>query len=161
MATDIIKNSVRALSLAAALTCANAAQAAINIYTATLTGPNESPPNASPGTGSATVTIDTDANTMLVFVTFSGLQGTTTASHIHAPTAVPFSGTAGVATTTPTFASFPLGVTSGTYNPSAFDLLSASTYNPAYVTANGGTPASAEAALLSAIASGRSYLNIH
>ncbi|MEA3078990.1 MAG: hypothetical protein QOF05_398, partial [Sphingomonadales bacterium] len=42
-----------------------------------------------------------------------------------------------------------------------FDLLSASTYNPAYVTANGGTPASAEAALLSAIASGRSYLNIH
>jgi hypothetical protein len=161
VATDIIKNSVRALSLAAALTCANAAQAAINIYTATLSGPNESPTNASPGTGSATVTIDTVANTMLVSVTFSGLQGTTTASHIHAPTAVPLTGTAGVATTTPTFAGFPLGVTSGTYNPSAFDLLSASTYNPAYVTANGGTPASAEAALLSAIASGRSYLNIH
>jgi hypothetical protein len=161
VATHIIKNGVRALSLAAALTCANAAQAAINIYSATLTGPNESPPNASPGTGSATVTIDTVANTMLVYVTFAGLQGTTTASHIHAPTAVPLTGTAGVATTTPTFAGFPLGVTSGTYNPSAFDLLSASTYNPAYVTANGGTPASAEAALLSAIASGKSYLNIH
>jgi hypothetical protein len=161
VATEILKNSVRALSLAAALTCANAAQAAINIYSATLTGPNESPPNASPGTGSATVTIDTVANTMLVYVTFAGLQGTTTASHIHAPTAVPLTGTAGVATTTPTFAGFPLGVTSGTYNPSAFDLLSASTYNPAYVTANGGTPASAEAALLSAIASGKSYLNIH
>jgi hypothetical protein len=161
VATDIIKNSVRALSLAAALTCANAAQAAINIYSATLTGPNESPPNASPGTGSATVTIDTDANTMLVFVTFSGLTSGTTASHIHAPTPSAFSGTAGVATTVPTFPGFPLGVTSGTYNPIAFDLLATSTYNPAYVTANGGTPASAEAALLSAIASGQSYLNIH
>ncbi|MEP6982885.1 MAG: CHRD domain-containing protein [Sphingomicrobium sp.] len=161
MATDIIKNSVRALGLAAALTCANAAQAAINIYSATLTGPNESPPNASPGTGSATVTIDTVANTMLVYVTFAGLQGTTTASHIHAPTAVPFAGTAGVATTVPTFAGFPLGVTSGTYNPSAFDLLATSTYNPAYVTANGGTVTGARNALLSAIASGQSYLNIH
>src|SRR5207248_399462 len=49
----------------------------------------------------------------------------------------------------------------GLYSPSAFDLLSLSTYNPAYVTANGGTAASAETALLSAIASGRAYLNIH
>jgi hypothetical protein len=141
--------------------CASAAQAAITIYTATLSGPNESPPNASPGTGSATVTIDTVANTMQVSVTFSGLLGGTTASHIHAPTPAPLSGTAGVATTTPTFAGFPLGVTAGAYNPSAaFDLLAASTYNPAYVTAN-GTVAGARDALLTALANGQAYLNIH
>src|SRR5205814_4888726 len=122
MATKMMKNSLRALC-AISLTCASAAPAAITIYGATLTGPNESPPNASPGTGTATVTIDTIANTMTVYVTFSGLTGTTTASHIHAATATPFTGTAGVATTVPTFPGFPLGVTAGLYCPSDLDLL--------------------------------------
>jgi hypothetical protein len=156
-----VRNAARAIAIATTLICASAAQAATTIYTATLTGPNESPPNASPGTGTATVTVDTVANTMLVSVNFSGLVGTTTASHIHAPTAAPFTGTANVATTTPTFAGFPLGVTSGTYNPSAFDLLTASTYNPAYITANGGTVIGARTALLAALASGQAYLNVH
>jgi hypothetical protein len=151
---------VRAICLASSLAFASTAQASITIYNANLSGSNESPPNASPGTGLAVVTIDDGANTMRVQVTFSGLTGTTTASHIHAPTPSPFSGTAGVATTTPTFAGFPLGVTSGTYD-STLDLLLSSSYNPAYITANGGTPASAETALLSAISSGRAYLNIH
>jgi hypothetical protein len=65
-----------------------------------------------------------------------------------------------VATTTPTFPSFPLGVTSGTYNMT-FDLTASSTYNPAFVTANGGTVASAESTLLAGLASGQTYLNIH
>ena len=161
MGHHIVCNAARAIAIATVLFCASAAQAAITIYAATLSGPSESPPNASPGTGSGTVTIDTVANTMLVSASFSGLLGTTTASHIHAPTAVPLAGTAGVATTTPTFAGFPLGVTSGTYNPSAFDLLAASTYNPAYITANGGTVTGARNALLSALAGGQAYLNIH
>jgi hypothetical protein len=156
----IMKNSIRAAGIAAALVCATAAQAAITVYSVTLNGASESPPNASPGVGSGFVTIDTIANTMAVDLTFSGLLGTTTASHIHAPTAAPFTGTAGVATTTPTFTGFPLGVTSGSYSHT-FDLLLASSYNPAYVTANGGTVAGAEAALLSSIASGQAYLNIH
>jgi hypothetical protein len=37
----------------------------------------------------------------------------------------------------------------------------ASSWNPAYITANGGTPASAEAAMLAGIAAGNAYLNIH
>jgi hypothetical protein len=160
VATEILKNSVRALCLAGVLTCATAAQAAVTVYSATLNGPNESPPNASPGTGLAFVTIDDILDTMRVQVSFSGLTGTTTASHIHAATPSPFSGTAGVATTTPTFAGFPLGVTAGTYD-NTLDLLLSSSYNPAYITANGGTTASAETALLSAIGSGRAYLNIH
>lgn len=134
--------------------------AALITYTTHLDGASESPANGSPGTGFAEVDVDTTAHTLHVHVTFSGLAGTTTASHIHAATAVALTGTAGVATTTPTFAGFPLGVTSGTYD-NTLDLTQASSYNPAYVTANGGTTAGAEAALLAAIAAGQSYLNIH
>src|ERR1035438_8137709 len=89
------------------------------IYEAFLSGPAESPPNGSPGTGFAEVIVNTgfggQDDSMIVELTFSGLLGTTTASHIHAATASPGTGTAGVATTTPTFLGFPLGVTSGTY----------------------------------------------
>ena len=158
--THMMKKSARLLGIAAALACASAAHSATTVYTAALSGPAESPPNASAGTGMATVTIDDVANTMLVEVNFSGLTGTTTASHIHATTALGFTGTAGVATQLPTFSGFPLGVTSGTYS-NLFDLLTAATYNPSFVTANGGTVAGAESALLSAIGSGRAYLNIH
>jgi hypothetical protein len=133
------------------------------VYTATLTGPSEDPPNASPGIGSAAVGFDTVAHTLRVQVTFSGLTGTTTASHIHAPTPTPGTGLAGIATQLPTFSGFPLGVTSGSYDqtfatdgPGA-----ASTYNPAFLIANGGTTAGAEAALDAFLAEGRAYLNIH
>lgn len=160
MATSILKNTVRALCVGASLVCASPVLAQTTVYNATLTGPNESPANASTGTGTTTVTIDASANTMLVQIAFSGLTGTTTASHIHAPTASPFTGTAGVATQTPYFTGFPLGVTSGTYS-NLFDLLMTSTYNSSYVTANGGTAAGAEAALISALNSGHAYLNIH
>ena len=128
-------------------------------YFAILDGPSEAPPNISPGTGFATVLIDLVAQTMEVDVTFSGLLGTTTASHIHCCTAVPDVGTAGVATTTPYFTGFPLGVTSGSYSH-LFDMTLASSYNPAFVTAEGGV-ANAEAALAAGIASGNAYLNIH
>jgi len=123
-------------------------------------GPSESPSNGSPGTGVGFVDIDAVAHTMHVHADWSGLTGTTTASHIHAPTLVPLSGTAGVATTTPFFAGFPIGVTAGTYD-NTLDMTLASSYNPAFVTANGGTTTTAEAALFSAITTGRSYLNIH
>ncbi len=130
------------------------------VFNVFLTGPAESPPNASPGVGQGTITIDPTAHTLRVQVTFSGLTSGTIASHIHATTPAPFSGTAGVATAVPTFLNFPLGVTSGTYDMT-FNSLDAATYNPAFVTANGGTVAGAEAALFSAISSSRAYLNIH
>ena len=131
-------------------------------YSAILSGPAEDPPNASPGTGYALVTIDTDAHTLRVQATFSGLLGTTTASHIHGPTDDPFVGKAGVMTQTPSFFGFPVGVTSGTYDQT-FDLASAGTYNSAFLNnaANGGSEASAEAGLAHALADGKAYLNIH
>jgi len=138
------------------------------VYYTALSGPNEFPTNTSPGIGKAVVTID--GNFMRVQVTFSGLvpqtsaglPSGTTASHIHAPTPVPLSltSTAGVATQTPFFAGFPLGVREGTYDHS-FDMTQNSSYNAAYITANGGTAASAFTALKTAIAAGKSYLNIH
>ncbi|HEV8273150.1 MAG TPA: CHRD domain-containing protein, partial [Chitinophagaceae bacterium] len=130
------------------------------IYWANLSGPAEVPANNSPGTGRAIITIDAIANTMRVQATFSGLMAGVTASHIHAATAVAGSGTAGVATTTPTFPGFPSGITAGTYDQT-FNMLLSSSYNASYVTANGGTPASAFAALKAAIAAGKAYYNIH
>jgi hypothetical protein len=137
-----------------------AARAAMISYSANLTGANESPPNASPGSGIAQVDVDDVAHTMHVVVSFSGLSGATTASHIHAATTVAGTGTAGVATTTPTFAGFPLGVTAGAYD-ATLDLTQASSYNASFVTAHGGTPAGAEAFLLQSLAAGKAYLNIH
>jgi hypothetical protein len=129
-------------------------------FTASLSGLNESPPNGSAGTGSATVIFDLAANSMEVMVSFSGLSGTTTASHIHCCTLVPFTGTAGVATTSPTFTGFPLGVTSGTYDHT-FDMTMASSYNAPFITAAGGTVAQAETLLYDDMFTGQEYLNIH
>jgi len=151
---------LRNLCLAAILVTGSSLSASVITYYANLDGPSESPTNASPGIGFALVTFNDVAQTLRVQVTFSGLLGPTTASHIHSATAVPFTGTAGVATTTPTFAGFPLGVTAGTYD-NTLDLTAASSYNPSFVTANGGTPSSAEAALVAGIAAGKAYLNIH
>jgi len=149
--------SVKHFLLCASFFCAfNASQG--QTYYANLSGPAEVPPNTSIGTGKAVITIT--GNLMRVQVSFSGLTGNTTASHIHAPTATAGTGTAGVATTTPTFTDFPLGVKAGTYDHT-FDMTQASSYNPAYITANGGTPTSAFTALKTAIAAGKSYLNIH
>src|SRR5579862_1643911 len=112
----------------------------------------------SPGTGNALVAWNTLTNQMTVNVAFSGLTSGTTASHIHC--CAPPPANTGVATTVPTFPGFPLGVTSGTYSRT-FDMTSAGSYNPAFVTANGGTPASAEAALFAGLVAGQAYLNIH
>ena len=147
-----------AVALAGAALALPAAAVQI-IYGATLSGAAESPANASPGTGSALVIIDTVANTMEVQVTFAGLSAPDTASHIHCCTAVPGTGTAGVATVTPTFTGFPTGVTSGTYDHT-FDMLLASSYNPAFVTAHANV-AGAYAFLLAGLSTGEAYLNIH
>jgi len=137
-----------------------AAHAAPVHYQVTLDGPSESPPNASTGLGVAAVDVDLAAHTLYIHLIFSGLTGTTTACHIHAPTAVALTGTASVATTTPYFAGFPIGVTAADFTITLDQTLSTS-YNAPFVTGNGGTTATAEAALASYIAAGKAYLNVH
>ncbi len=155
LASLVTAGVVSAISLGAT----SSASASPLTYYAVLNGAAEAPPNASPGTGYTTVTYDNDARTLQVQVSFSGLTGTVTAAHIHCCTLVPGVGTVGVATPTPTFPGFPLGVTSGTYDQT-FDLTLASSYNAPFVTANGGT-AGAEAALAAGLAADKAYLNIH
>ena len=150
--------SGRLLIFLGLLATASASQAVT--FTAQLSGPNESPPVASPGTGFAVVEFDAAAHTLRVNETFSGLLSNTTASHIHCCVATPGTGTAGVATQLPTFIGFPLGVTSGTYD-NTFNTLLPATWNPAFINANGGSAAGAEAALGAGLAAGTSYINIH
>jgi hypothetical protein len=128
-------------------------------YSAVLDGPSEAPANASPGVGTALVTFDYDLVTMRVEASFSGLTGNVTASHIHGPTTVAGTGTAGVMTVTPTFTGFPSGVTAGTYDHT-FDMTLASSYNPSFVTAQGGVSGALNA-LTAALDGGKAYLNIH
>jgi hypothetical protein len=112
------------------------------IFTATLAGLNENPPNASPATGFIKVDLHNDGITLDVVETFSGLLAPATAAHIHccaglgtnAPVVLPFSG-------------FPVGSTSGTYFHT-FDL------NTDLV---GITPS----AFIAALDAGTAYANIH
>ena len=146
------------------LGCAQTAQANPIEFTASLLGANETPPVVSAGTGTADVFYDPTAHTLQVNVTFSGLTGTSTASHIHCCTALPFQTTlpnAPVATQTPTFPGFPLGVTSGVYNSVTFDLTNATSWNSSFITAHGGTTAQAEADLAAGLFGNKAYLNVH
>ena len=156
----VAKFTVTALADATALTLPVPAADAIPMtFVANLTGANEVPPVASPGTGFATVVLDPAAQTLQVGATFSGLTSNDVAAHIHC--CAPLGTNAGVATTVPAFPGFPLGVTSGTYSSVVFDLTQPLIYNPAFVTMQGGTIPMAEAALIAGIQNGQTYLNIH
>ena len=111
-------------------------------FTATMTGAQETPPNASTATGSASVTVV--GTVLTIHEVFSGLTGgTAAAAHIHccalpgvaAPVVIPFTG-------------FP-AATSGTFD-GTFDL---STFS-----FSGGAT---EATFLAGLNSGLAYVNIH
>jgi len=151
------------LVLTAALTLpVRTAHAIPMTFVANLSGANEVPPVNTTATGLATVILDPTAQTIQVNATFSGLLGPTTMAHIHCCLASPFLAgvNVGVATTVPAFPGFPLGVTSGDYHSAVLSLLDTGTYNPAFVTLQGGIP-QAEAALIAGIQNGETYFNIH
>lgn len=144
-------------SLTAVLALATVAANAEIIVTTARLGPEAA---GATGSGTAIVTYDSTAQTLRVQANFSGLSGNTTVAHIHGPTAVAGTGTAGVATRTPTFLNFPAGVKAGTYDHT-YDLKQASSWNAAFVTASGGTLALAEARFRTMLTNGTAYLNIH
>jgi hypothetical protein len=167
MKLSLPNNSIRSclLALASVLILPMPASYADTVLTAVLSAPLEmNPGDTSPGTGTAVVTLE-PGDMMRVQVTFSGLTSGTTASHIHCCLDAPFqNANVMVATTTPTFTDFPLGVTSGTYDHT-FDLTLASSYNPAFIASPtfnpSGTVGGAETALVTALLNGETYLNIH
>ena len=61
-----------------------AGSASAQNYSATLDGLQEVPPNASPGSGIGTFTLDA-FNVLSYNITFAGLVATETAAHIHGP----------------------------------------------------------------------------
>lgn len=113
------------------------------------------------GSGTGYFEFDSDANTLLIDVNWTGLSAPTTVAHIHCCVTTAGTGTVGVAVTPTTLPGFPVGVTSGTYNITV-DLTSTSTYTAAFLSAS--TPADvggAEARLLQGILDGKAYFNIH
>lgn len=144
--------------MAAAMVCSSAAQAETFVFTANLSGGQEVPVVISPGTGIASVSFDDVTNLLSVQTTFANLLGNTTVAHIHC--CAPLGTNAGVATATPSFPGFPIGVTSGSYSQS-FDLTQASSFNAAFITANGGTVSTARTAFVNGLLGGRAYFNIH
>jgi hypothetical protein len=157
LAAPILSVSASALIALAALP----ASAHPITFLGTLSNAGEAPPaNMSSGTGFVSLILDDDTFSLTVHAIFSGLTGTTTASHIHCCTAAAGSGNAGVATPVPSFPGFPLGVTQGTYDH-VFDMTQASSWNPAFVSANGGTISSAFAAFSTGLNGGKAYYNIH
>ena len=57
------------------------------LFTATLTGAEETPPNNSTGAGTATLLLSPDEQTAHVAMNFSGLSSAQTGAHIHGPAA--------------------------------------------------------------------------
>ena len=149
------------LILMAAILLPLSAYGSAMTFTVDLLTSNEVPPTNSTGSGTAIVTLDPVAQTLQVDLTYINLTSPTTAAHIHCCLNSPFATgvSVGVATTTPSFPGFPTG-TSGNYVSPSFDLTQASSYNPAFITAEGGL-AQAEAALIAGIESGATYLNVH
>ena len=94
-----MKTAVLAMLALGTLLLAPFASATL-IFTATLFGTNEVPPNGSTGVGSIEVFLHDDLNTLDVIEHFSGLTGPLTAAHIHccvpatanAPVVLPFIG---------------------------------------------------------------------
>jgi hypothetical protein len=142
-------------ALAALALLGTPAGAQVTVFTAALTGSQAVPATPSTATGFITVTLDQTLNSLMVEETFFGLTGgSASAAHIHC-CSVP-----GVASAVAVpFAGFPAAIT-GTFSH-LFDLTSAASYNPAFITANGGTVESARAALINGMFAGQSYANIH
>ncbi len=131
------------------------AQASLIVYRTSLNGATETPSTGSPATGSAKATYDTLLHTLLIELTWAGLVGgPAAAGHIHCCTA-PGSN---VIVAVP-FAGLP-AATSGSYL-NTIDLKLLASYNGAFVTAHGGTAASAEADLIAGINAGLAYVNLH
>jgi hypothetical protein len=154
---EVETNHMKTPITLAALLLATAAQAHLTQFAGTFA------PEALGATGSGALSMeyDDDGHTLYMDASFQGLSGTTNNAHIHCCTALPNTGTAGVALATDgLLPGFPLGVQSGTY-ARLIDLTLATSYSAGFVAASGGTAAGAEARLIANLESGNAYFNIH
>jgi len=146
--------SVLALAATASLAVPAFAQAAPT-WRAVASGQAEEPPNAS--AGNSLTTIEINGRQLLVDAPFRDLTGTTIMAHIHCCTTESFRGVAPVAVP---FEGFPTGVRAGDYS-AAIPLNVETSYDPAFLAANGGTVQGAYSALVDGINANEAYVNIH
>jgi hypothetical protein len=85
MRKSILVSGFSAIALAALLTMPAPVMAEMVKMKADLKASEEVPPATSPGTGTADVTLDTEANKVSWKVTFQGLTGDPSAAHFHGP----------------------------------------------------------------------------
>jgi hypothetical protein len=83
-----MRNTLFAAITTGMLFIAVPASAATMHFTAKLNGASETPPNTTPGTGTASVDLDTSSDMVSWTLTYSGLTGPATGAHFHGPAAV-------------------------------------------------------------------------
>jgi hypothetical protein len=152
-----MKRVVSSLALACSMLFSSAAFAAITEYRSTMSGPSEQPPNNSPGASISSVVYDDVAMTMSFTVPFIDLLAGTTVAHLHCCTPEPL---IGIAPPAIPFDDFPVGVRNGLYER-LYNLADPATYDPAFLSAQGGSVDAARNFLLQGINNNQSYLNIH
>jgi CHRD domain/PEP-CTERM motif len=143
-----------ALPLIAAAVAAVAMPAqAATLFATTLSSANETTPNTSTATGSGTLLLSTSQNSIDVVLSWAGLTGPATGGHVHC---CAFQGANG-----PVAIDFgPSSVATGSLTRT-YDLTLLTTYTGGFVTANGGTAASARAAFVAGLLGGKAYYNVH
>ena len=122
-------------------------------YTASLNGIQTVPPTGSLATGLATITADSATHLLTFDLSWSNLAANPLGLHIHCCAPIGTNGMLAI-----NFQGFP-AATSGVYVQTA-DLTVSTLYNPAFLTAHGGTAAQAEADILAGLAAGNAYIDI-
>ena len=137
---------IAAVALATAATPLAAAT-----YITTLSGANETVPNASPATGKGTLTLSSDQNTIRVQLSWAGLTAPARASHLHCCAFQGANGPVAIGFGTPAATTASLD--------QFYDLTSLSTYSGGFQT--GQTAATKRATFLAGLTAGKAYYNVH
>lgn len=154
-----MKRFLSSLAIVFATLLAPPAFAEITLYRATMSGPSEAPPNASPAFGIASFILDDVNMSLTMNVPFYSLRSPSTTAHLHCCTADTLIGLAPPASPELDLFGFPVGVTQGVFS-ATFNLDNAAAFNPAFLQASGGVD-QARAALISGIVANKAYFNIH
>ena len=148
-----MKTAFYMLAAAAAVAVTTAPAAAATMFSTMLSGANETAPNNSAATGSGTLLLSTNQNSIDVFLSWNGLTGPATGGHVHC---CAFQG----ADVSVAIDFGPSAVATGSLTRS-YDLTVAGTFTNGFINANGGTVASARTAFVNGLNIGRAYYNVH
>jgi len=139
--------------LAATILLTAGAANAATFFKGSLSGSQETVPNASTATGNGTIELSDDMNSIKVNLSWNNLTAPAAAGHIHC---CAFLGAIGPVAIDLAPSNVITGSASGT-----FDLTLAGTYGGVFLNANGNNAVSARAAFLAGLTGGKAYFNVH